>query len=953
MKVYIALFLAVLSSAASAQSGFTPLSPSADSRVVHVDGVEGVDTDTCGALASPCKTVPHARAKMRNGYPDHLYLKRGQEFIPDENDEWKGNIYPWSGRSASEPAVLAYYHTSGARPKIKRVAAFAEDATVQHFQVVGMQFEEGAKFTWDNEGILIEDCVFDTSELLLVGDSGKLQRNVTVRRNIFTGHFANTTSYNDDSKPSNIFVSYTDGVVIEENVIDHGGWHPTESGAGANMYNHNIYIQYDNVGNNVIVRDNIITRASSHGVHGRPGGLYENNFFAKNAINLQMGYDGRPLSEGTRAIARDNVITQGRTMAKGNDPCNPEPGSRKLCTGALWGIYTDDPGQGYFEIVGNLVAMGEDNETQWRTVLNGNIYKNPLHVDSEVVSKKVENNLIEETETATLVDYAEHIGLPRSFDSFMNNAIARSPGTWDERYTANAINNYLRAQYGMTTGGDDGNSGGGEDETPGDGGNEPPSDGDPSPTGNLLSAASFADGALQDMPNTYVLGTHSADVWMTRLGTCEQCSQLLSSGGGTYLDAGFGTTNGTFQVVEWPGSGTLTLEFDYTGAPDFRVLGGNAGDTIEKWDNANTLEVIHDGSTNDTTSWSKKSVAVELSGNYNYLVIRFVNGDIDNVSAVMDSATAQDLTSFGDFSGAALEDMPNSYTLGSDPLDVWMARVGSCDQCSQVLNSNGNDYLEAGSGTTNGTFQVVEWPGNGTFTLGFDYAGEPDFRVFGGHAGDTIGKWDSAHTLDLLYDGSTSSSSSWASRSVAVKLLGDYDFLIVRFHNGEVDNVSAVMNLSTVQDVANFGDFNGPALQDMPSSYTLGSDAENVWVARLGSCDQCSQLLTNDGNTYLDAGSGTTNGAFQAIPWPGSASLTLNFDYLGGPGVHVYGGHVGDTIGRWDNSHTLDLLHDGVVASRSSWTAGSVTTNLVGDFDYLVIQFRHGDVDNVTATVSN
>src|SRR5690606_8062288 len=136
---------------------------------------------------------------------------------------------------------------------------------------------------------------------------------------------------------------------------------PTIPGAGANMFNHNLYIQYSTDGNRLIVRNNIITRASSHGVHGRPGGLFENNFFARNAVGLQMGYNGHPLAAGVKAQAIGNVITEGQSMIKGIDACT----GTNLCTPAVWGLIINEPGQGKFLLKNNIVHSLYVDDTDW------------------------------------------------------------------------------------------------------------------------------------------------------------------------------------------------------------------------------------------------------------------------------------------------------------------------------------------------------------------------------------------------------------------------------------------------------------------------------------------------------------------------------------------------------------------------------------------------------------
>src|SRR5690606_4011717 len=48
----------------------------------------------------------------------------------------------------------------------------------------------------------------------------------------------------------------------------------------------------------------------------------------------------------------------------------------------------------------------------------------------------------------TLADYNAHLGGARSCEAFMEQVLNRPMQTWDERYTAYAVNKYIRAGFG-------------------------------------------------------------------------------------------------------------------------------------------------------------------------------------------------------------------------------------------------------------------------------------------------------------------------------------------------------------------------------------------------------------------------------------------------------------------------------------------------------------------------
>ncbi len=76
-------------------------------------------------------------------------------------------------------------------------------------------------------------------------------------------------------------------LTIEGNVFDHNGWNEDVSSACATMYNHNMYLN----ANGLVIRDNIIARASSMGIKMRSDStgdaddlVFENNLFVDGEI---------------------------------------------------------------------------------------------------------------------------------------------------------------------------------------------------------------------------------------------------------------------------------------------------------------------------------------------------------------------------------------------------------------------------------------------------------------------------------------------------------------------------------------------------------------------------------------------------------------------------------------------------------------------------------------------
>src|SRR5205085_590382 len=77
--------------------------------------------------------------------------------------------------------------------------------------------------------------------------------NVSIRRNVITDAWST-------SKGQGVYAAGIDGLLIEQNVLDHNGWNSSISGAVPSVYSHNLYLSARDTG--VIVRGNIIANAA-------------------------------------------------------------------------------------------------------------------------------------------------------------------------------------------------------------------------------------------------------------------------------------------------------------------------------------------------------------------------------------------------------------------------------------------------------------------------------------------------------------------------------------------------------------------------------------------------------------------------------------------------------------------------------------------------------------------
>lgn len=350
--------------------GWTVVTPSEDSRIVYVSSSEGDDSNDGLSPETPKATIEAADLLIRDGYPDHLLLKRGDTFYAGETTlgQWK------NGRSADEPLLVSYYGESGPRPLIELTGYFINhDLEIRSYQtIIGLDFyraisdPQSEKFSntqsqlalriiGGGSNITIEDCRFRFTGIVAQswhapGSPPQVYKDFQLRRNIIT----DTWVHNSWPAPgqnyrhtSGIFVSGVHGYLMEENFFDHNGWNAEVEWAGTNMFAHNVYIQRNNAPGGVI-RGNISARAAAHGMQARSGGVLERNLYVNNAIGVNIGGNGVPLPEvldfNNRLV--QNVVLDGRTM----DPItNSFPR-----TTAVWGIVGAYVGN--VDLIDNIVA---------------------------------------------------------------------------------------------------------------------------------------------------------------------------------------------------------------------------------------------------------------------------------------------------------------------------------------------------------------------------------------------------------------------------------------------------------------------------------------------------------------------------------------------------------------------------------------------------------------------
>lgn len=218
--------------------GWTVFEAAPDTRIFYVSSSTG--DDTWSGLApewdgtdGPKATVAAAVALMEDGRPDWLLFRRGDVWVDEPLGNWS-----ISGRSETEPVIIGSYGDSTARPRFEvsetwLVTHGGGGASEQrsHVRILGAHVfmyskaPDDSRFTgrggscvqWLRDGgdVLIEDLRCDYTALSLQSDP---TLPFTLRRSVISGN------YSLDSHAQSMFTSIDAPFLVEENLLNHGGW---------------------------------------------------------------------------------------------------------------------------------------------------------------------------------------------------------------------------------------------------------------------------------------------------------------------------------------------------------------------------------------------------------------------------------------------------------------------------------------------------------------------------------------------------------------------------------------------------------------------------------------------------------------------------------------------------------------------------------------------------------
>ncbi len=314
------------------EDGFTTFEIAGDSVAIYVAS-DGDDTRDGLTPATAVRTLTRGAALVRDGQHDFLLLRRGDTW----RDQTLGRFK--SGRDASHPLVIASYGESVEMPLVEIGDHFIDhDGQARnHLAIIGLHFVvyrravgdpqfDGAgegvfRFVGSGTNLLLEGNHLQFGEIVVQSccADNSHYANVEVRRNVIEKSYHRNTCLpgnpNGDStfRPSGIYSSHVEGMLVEGNVFDHNGWNPEVPSACATIYNHNVYLAATN---DLVIRDNIFARASSIHIKLRSdetgamdNTLIEGNYFVEGEIGVSVGGNSDQPARFSNTTIRNNVLS--------------------------------------------------------------------------------------------------------------------------------------------------------------------------------------------------------------------------------------------------------------------------------------------------------------------------------------------------------------------------------------------------------------------------------------------------------------------------------------------------------------------------------------------------------------------------------------------------------------------------------------------------------------------
>lgn len=469
--------------------GWSVVTESPDTVKIYVSSSEGNDANDGLSEATAVASLAVGYDKLRDGYPDWLLLKRGDQWFEDRfTAEWTK-----SGRNEQERLVVSTYgDANAARPDVAYSGSIVVNEAVDvpcsyvafiglHLRnhvadptsadydpaVIPMAEENGSGIEWREEGayVLVEDCKIRGFS------NGVLAFN---REDDTCDHFQIRRCQIIDNRGQGMLVRGQSHFLVEECLIDRNGWRVDRDSDvkeyAASTKKHNCYITNLNV-HDVIFRGNVISRAGSHGVHFRPGGIFEDNLMIDNPISFETGYPNNIGEAGTvhdiTVSCKRNVILHGidinSTMNRGSaiivkdcSQADIEDNIVAYCVSRDTNTYFIQLLEQYGGIVRG-VTLKNNIAYDWvkgiRLLGTPEILENSGNYLWDIADPGPGNFKSEETNWVaprTIWDYQRTLlpkGEFRRVSGFLNLARQQSKRNWDTRFQAADVISYVQGGF--------------------------------------------------------------------------------------------------------------------------------------------------------------------------------------------------------------------------------------------------------------------------------------------------------------------------------------------------------------------------------------------------------------------------------------------------------------------------------------------------------------------------
>ncbi len=335
--------------------------PTSASRMIYVSA-NGIDTNNGSSMTSPVKSWAKA-LQIANTAACNCWIvfKRGETFTEPNGVLIRASSQNM-GISPQSPLVITSYGSGIERPMMTFRSLNIWGAPNRpdfgnlilsglHFKVSPGTGGTAIRMLSGTKNIVIHDNFIEGYGVNIVVQSNPGDRifdKVAIRSNVISDA---ASSPGPGGHSQGIYTDRVKDLIIEDNFIDRNGYAgnrdtglpntivacsannaiavntasylnscpagttPVYADTQATIFNHNLYMQGG--GFPIIVRNNIISRGSSHGLQARSGAQIENNIFSRNPLAAFFGYPApdAPNSNDYTSTFINNVVSEGNDIS--------------------------------------------------------------------------------------------------------------------------------------------------------------------------------------------------------------------------------------------------------------------------------------------------------------------------------------------------------------------------------------------------------------------------------------------------------------------------------------------------------------------------------------------------------------------------------------------------------------------------------------------------------------